>query len=321
VGLQARKTSVDFATKSAEVTAEDIKANIYKLYYGLSASKTQLQLLDANIERLKKLESDTKAQYANGFAEKLEVTRATVQLSNLQTDREKAMNNIANAYLGLKLLMGMPTQDTLVITDSVDFNNVKDGFLENQNYKYTDRKEYQLAQLGSELRQYNIKRYKYTYLPTVALSSSYNRIAQSNRYDFFGGGTKWPPAANIGINVAVPIFDGFAKDARIKQAKIQLQQSQNDLEALGLSIDREVQTAENNYRSAIVTLDEQKRNIELAETVYNQTKLKREQGLGTTLEITSAQTDLQIAQNNYILSLYDAINAKVDFLKATGRLP
>ena len=70
-----------------------------------------------------------------------------------------------------------------------------------------------------------------------------------------------------------------------------------------------------------MTLDEQKRNIDLAETVYNQTKLKREQGLGSTLEITSAQTDLQIAQNNYILSLYDAINAKVDFLKATGRLP
>ena len=54
--------------------------------------------------------------------------------------------------------------------------------------------------------------------------------------------------------------------------------------------------------------------------MYNQAKLKYEQGLGSTLEITSAQNDLQVAQSNYILSLYDAINAKVDFLKATGKL-
>jgi outer membrane protein TolC len=76
----------------------------------------------------------------------------------------------------------------------------------------------------------------------------------------------------------------------------------------------------NDYRTALETLDNQKRNIDLAQLVYNQAKLKYEQGLGSTLEITSAQNDLQVAQSNYILSLYDAINAKVDFLKATGKL-
>jgi outer membrane protein TolC len=153
----------------------------------------------------------------------------------------------------------------------------------------------------------------------VALSSSYNRISQSNKFDFFGG-ARWFPASTIGLNVSIPIFDGFARDARIKQAKIQLQQTENDMEALQLNIDREAQTALNNYKSALATLDVQKRNIELAETVFNQTTLKREQGMGSALEITSAQTDLQIAQNNYILSLYDAINSKIDYLKATGRL-
>jgi outer membrane protein len=319
VGLQARATSMEFARKNAEVTEENIKANIYKVYYQLAASKAQLQLLDANIERLKKLENDTRVMYENGFAERLEVTRASVQLSNLQTERTKALNSIANGYVGLKILLGMPAQDTLVLTDSVTYDNIKDGILENLAYNYQDRKEYQLAELGKRLREYNVKRYKLTYYPTVALSSSYNRISQSNKFDFFGG-ARWFPASTIGLNVSIPIFDGFARDARIKQAKIQLQQTENDMEALQLNIDREAQTALNNYKSALATLDVQKRNIELAETVFNQTTLKREQGMGSALEITSAQTDLQIAQNNYILSLYDAINSKIDYLKATGRL-
>lgn len=319
VGLQARKTSMDFARKTAEVTDENIKANIYKIYYQLSASKAQLQLIDANIERFRRLENDTRIMYENGFAEKLEISRASVQLANIETDRVKALNGIENGYVGLKVLLGMPARDTLVLTDSVTYNNIKDGVLENMAYDYKDRKEYQLAQLGKTLREFNVKRYKLTYLPTVALSSSYSRIAQSNKFDFFGG-AKWFPASSVGLNIAVPIFDGFAKDARVKQAQIQLQQSQNEIEGLQLNIDQQVETALNNYKSSLATLDVQKRNIELAETVYNQTKLKREQGLGSTLEITSAQTDLQVAQSNYILALYDAINAKIDFLKATGRL-
>ncbi len=57
----------------------------------------------------------------------------------------------------------------------------------------------------------------------------------------------------------------------------------------------------------------------LAERVYDQTKKKYEVGTGSQLEITNAQTDLKAAQTNYITALYDAIIAKTDFLKATGR--
>ena len=67
-------------------------------------------------------------------------------------------------------------------------------------------------------------------------------------------------------------------------------------------------------------MDSQKKNIELAEKVYNTTKLKYEQGLGSNQEIYTAQTELKVAQNNYYSSIYDAINAKIDYLKAVGRL-
>src|SRR5687768_9562102 len=319
VGLQARKTSIDFATKNVEVTDENIKANIYKIYYQLAASKEQLRILDANIALLTRLQNDNQKMYENGFAEKLDVNRAAVQLANVQTEKTKALNTIENGYLGLKLLMGMPIKDSLILTDSVTYENIRDGVLENTTYDYANRKEYQLAELGKKLREFDIKRYKLTKAPTVSLSSNYSRISQSNKFNFFGG-ANWFPSSSIGLNISVPIFDGFARAARIQQARLRLQQTENDIENLKQTIDRDVNQGINNYRSALQTLDNQKRNIELAQLVYNQAKLKHEQGMGSTLEITSAQNDLQVAQSNYILSLYDAINAKVDFLKATGKL-
>lgn len=319
VGLQARKTSIDFAIKNAEVTDENIKANIYKIYYQLAASKEQLSILDANIALLSRLVRDNQKMYDNGFAEKLDVNRAAVQLANVQTEKTKALNTIENGYFGLKLLMGMPVKDTLVLTDSVTYENIRDGVLENTTYNYSNRKEFQLAELGKKLREFDIRRYKLTRAPTVSLSSNYSRISQSNKFNFFGG-SNWFPSSSVGVNISVPIFDGFARAARIEQARLRLQQTENDMENLRQTIDRDVNLGINNYRSALQSLDIQKRNIDLAQLVYNQAKLKYEQGLGSTLEITSAQNDLHVAQSNYILSLYDAINAKVDFLKATGTL-
>jgi len=87
VGLQARQTAIDWKVKNAEVTEEMIKANIYKIYYQLVASRTQIQLLDANIARLEKLSHDTKEIFKNGFAEKLDVDRVSVQLANVQSEK------------------------------------------------------------------------------------------------------------------------------------------------------------------------------------------------------------------------------------------
>ncbi|MBC7722373.1 MAG: TolC family protein, partial [Pedobacter sp.] len=91
-------------------------------------------------------------------------------------------------------------------------------------------------------------------------------------------------------------------------------------ENLQRTIDNDVSTAVLNFKAAISTMDYQKQNMVLAETVYNQTKKKFEIGTGSNTEITSAQTDLITAQTNYINALYSAIIAKVDYQKAIGKL-
>lgn len=318
IGLQARAATMAFARKGSEVTEENIRANVYKVYYQLAASRSQIGILDANIARVQKLLDDTRQLFQNGFAEKLDISKLEVQLSNLQTEREKALNNINNGYIGLKLLMGMPIQDSLVLTDSITYNDIRSGVLEALQYHHSDRKEYQYAELGKTLSEFNVRRYQLSKLPTVALTSSYAYLRQANN---FGFGGRWNPSSLIGLNLSVPIFSGFARDARIEQARIEVQRSANNLEGLKLSIDREVQQSVNNYKNALATLDNQKRNMELAEQVYNQTRLKFQNGIGSNTEIATAQNDLAIAQNNYILATYDAINAKIDFLKATGKLP
>jgi outer membrane protein TolC len=319
VGLMARDASIRFSKKNVEVTEELIKANVTKVYYQLVVSKTQVELLDANIALMEKLLHDTKLIYENGFREKLDVDKVSVQLTNLLTEKRRLFNTISNGYYGLKVLMGMPVNDELELTDKITDQSVKENILDAADYSYENRKEFQYAQIGKELNQYNIRRYNLSKIPTVSLNGSYAKSAQRNKWNFLGNGD-WFTISTINLSIAVPIFNGYFTRSKIQQAKLQLQKTENNIEALKLTIDNEVAVAKNNFNSAIAQLDFQKKNMELAETIYNQTKKKYEMGTGSQTEINTAQTDLKAAQTNYINALYDAIIARVDFLKATGKL-
>jgi len=318
VGLQARDASLDFIKKQTAVTEEMINVNVQKIYYQLVVGRQQITSIDANIDRFQKLLTDTKEIYNNGFAEKLDVDKVSVQLNNLLTEKLKVENQLRAGNASLKFLLNMPQKDTLVLIDSLTEEELKNNILD-KNYNYSDRKEYQLLEVGKKLGEYNIKRYQLSYLPTVALYGNYYKNAQRNKFNFFNDG-QWFTSSLIGMKISVPIFDGFAKAARVNKTKLELQQTNNTMEQLKAAIDNDVVQANLKFSSSIITMDNQKKNMELAAKVYNTTKLKYEQGLGSNQEIYAAQTELKVSQNNYYGALYDAIIAKIDFLKAVGKL-
>jgi len=319
VALQARATSLEMQRKNAAVTEEVIKANIYKIYYQLSASKTQLNILDANLERLNKLAQDAQIMYKNGFAEKLDVDKVNVQLNNLQTEKLKATNAVAIGFMGLKMLMGMPVKDSLELTEMINEQSLNNDVLVENNFQYGQRKDFQYLSSIRKLTNYNVQRYQLSYLPTVSMSGAYSKNAQRSKFDFFEGGN-WFTTSLISLNVNLPLFNGFARDARVKRTKIELKQIENQIDALKNNIDNEITQAKLNYMSSVATVQFQKKNMQLAENVYQQTKKKFEAGTGSNTEISAAQTDLVSAQNNFMNALYAALIAKVDLLKATGKL-
>ena len=319
VAIKARATSLEWQRKNAALTEEAIKANIYKIYYQLSASKTQLNILDANIERLSKLAHDAEIMYKNGFAEKLDVDKVNVQLNNIQTEKLKANNSVAIGFMGLKMLMGMPVKDSLSLTEVIDEKSLNNNILFENDFEYGVRKDFQYLNTTKKLNEFNVKRYQLSYLPTVSMSGSYSQNAMRTKFDFFEGGS-WFNTSIVSLNINLPLFNGFARDARVKRTKIELKQIENQIDALKNNIDNEITQAKLNYISSVATMQFQKKNMQLAEAVYQQTKKKFETGTGSNTEISAAQADLVTAQNNYMNALYSALIAKVDLLKATGKL-
>ena len=187
------------------------------------------------------------------------------------------------------------------------------------DYKYTDRRDYQLLQINRQLNEYNIKRYKKEYIPTFKLNANYSQNQYTNDFNW-GQKNSWFPTTYVGLAVNVPIFDGFYKAANVRQARLQLQQTVNNMDSLKNRIDNDVRETQLRFTAALATLDYQKKNMDLSAKVYAQTRKKYEQGLGSNLEITTAFNDQRVAQSNYFNALYNAIAARVDYLNAIGKL-
>lgn len=320
VGLQARDAALRYADINVKAMEDSVKSNVFRAYYGVLILEKRKLFLDDGIKRLEKLMSDQEVLFKNGFAERLDIDRTQVNLNNLKSSQSQVNNLIIIGYASLKFALGINQADGLQLTDTLSTQLVKQDILDTTGFRYEDRAEVQLLNSVEELQKLDLKRYKMQYIPTLAAVWNFSGTALRQEFDFFNFSKPWFKTNVLGVNMSVPIFDGLQKDQKIKQARMNLEKTRNSMENLQRAIDLQRAASYNQFRNAIANMDVQERNLELAEKVYNTTKKKYEQGLGSSFEIIQTESGFEEAQSNYFQALYDAVIAKIAYYRSLGRL-
>jgi outer membrane protein TolC len=321
VGLQARKALLESSDLQIKVAEDKVREAVYKSYYAVLIGQKQLGFVQESKKRLQKLSHDMDVMFKNGFVERLDIDKTTVSLNNTTAVENQLKNGVVIGYAVLKMNLGLSQSDTLILKDTLTASQVKEGLLD-ESFSYEDRNEIKFLNKAKQLQGYDIKRYQLSYFPTVSAFYSFQEIGQrssaalsSNNKPWF-----WYNTNQVGLSINIPIFDGFQKKYKIQQSKFVLEKVENSLDQAKKGIDLEKTVAKNTLTNAILNMDVQEENMQLAERVYNTEKKKYEAGLGSSFTILQSDTDLQQAQSNYFKALYDAIVAKVSYLKALGKL-
>lgn len=318
VGLKAARTFKELSTKNSSRTRIETAVAVTKAYYAVLVSNEQLSLLDANLDRLKKSLNDTKELFKNGFVEKIDVDRLTVLNNNLITERENVIRLLALNVNLLKFQMGMSIDSKLTLIDKIADVSTSQSTILTTDVTYSKRIEYSLLQTQKKLNELDIKRYKSQFLPSLSAFGSTTASFQDNRFSNLYN--QRFPSTVIGLRLSVPIISGGQKLYQLRNAKLTAVKTQNDLYNLENAINLEVNQAQTIYKNGQQSLENQKRNMDLAKEVLRVTKIKYEQGVGSSLEVTTAETALKESQNNYITALYDMLINKVNLDKALGNI-
>jgi outer membrane protein len=319
VGLQATKTYLELSRKATQRTKIDAIIAVTKAYYSTLINDERIKLVHANIARIKKWMDETKTLNTNGFVEKIDLDRITVTYNNLTVEKEKIQRLVGLGISLLKFQMGMDQMASLTLTDKLSDITFK-AAISAEKFDYGKRVEYSLMQIQKDVAALQLKRFKMGYLPTMVLFGTGSENAYRSKFDFFDTKKGWYPTIIIGAKISVSIFDGLQNTHRIQGAKLQILKSENNIKMIQQSIDLEQASAKITLQNASASLDVQKKNIELAEEVFNVTKIKYEQGVGSNLEVMAAETALKESQTNYFSALYDALISKVDYDKTNGNI-
>ncbi len=322
VALQAKRTVISLFEQSEQLSKRDLKYNIQKAYYNIVIAHRQFDNLKRGLSVIRSMAADLEVMKDNGFVEKIELDRTNVQVNNFMTDSIRIASILEISEQALKYQMGMDIDRPIVLTDtSLDATLTEAMQLINEEAEYEKVPEFGLLRTQLKLNEYDLRRYKLNAIPTLAAFTSAGYNFSTNEFDdVFKFRKLYQFNSFWGVKLTVPIFNGLQRVNQVKQAKFNVQKAKNNLENMKLALDFQTKSAKTTLKNSSLTMKSQERNLELAESVVDLAQKKYKAGVGSNLEVNSAQTELLDAQSNYYQSLLEVINAQADLQKALGEL-
>lgn len=321
VGLKAARTVKLLSQRQENQTKVEIVETVSKAYYLVLITKENLEFLGRNFSTIDTLLNETNAMYENGFAEKIDVSRIKIQHNNLRTSLKNNTELLITSMNILKMQMGMPVETPLTL--SGDLSSVSLTPIEvNREGALEQRPEYAVLQTNKDLLALNVKNYQSQYVPNLYANYNLGWTAGTNSFSDLSNfdSQTWFRYSNLGVSLSIPIFDGLSKRSLIQRNKIQMNQIDQNISQLRNNVNREILESEINVNNSIRTVETESENVTLAEEVYNVSKIKYQEGLGSNLEVVQANTEFKEAQTNYLNALYEAATAQIELKKALGIL-
>ncbi len=317
LGVHASRVYADFIKIQQEKTKFDVERDITKAYLTVLSTMATQGILEEAKHRVDTQLYNVNEIYKQGLIEKLDVDRLRLAQSQLsqQLDQLKSAINVLKSLLNLQ--MGYDVSKPVILTSSLADLNSKFAIelYTKSTFDPNSKLEIQVLNKGLELQRLSVKSNKMGYYPTLVAIGSFQLNGQNSKFSF----PKYYQTALVGLQLNVPIFDGFSKDSKIKQSKLSLEQVENTKVNVQNALTMAYINANNNLTNAQNQLEINRQTLALAESVYNTTKTKYDLGVGSSFELITADSELKNAKIQFTISQYNLLNAVYDLKTALGK--
>lgn len=319
VGLQAAKTYKNLSIHSQIKTEIELKEAVSQAYYTVLATIENANVLDQSLDAAERILNETKALYNEGLTEEQNVDQLELNVNALKTSlgiaegQRDFAKKLLNLQLGIDInVPTVLTEDLALLVENETISNQK------QEFNKENHIDFQLLTTNMQLTQLNLRKEKYSFLPSLSAFFSHQQQNYSNEFDVFSGG-RWFPATIVGATLRLPILSSGSRLSKVSQAKIEVEKMENTSKEVEQTLKYQSELAASNFDTAKETYDNQKDNLTLAKKIYDKTVKKYNEGIASSLELTQAQNQLLNAEGSFIKSTLDLLNAKVTWDKSYGQ--
>ena len=314
VGIQSAKVAQNLISQQTALDELDVKSNIYNSYYIVLVTEHLVKIVEANLEDMTKIQKHTENLYAAGALEESDVDQIRITVGQLNNTLLSMKRTLDVNYNLLRIQLGLKAGTPLTLTDPLEAFLGEEGItkLFSIEFDVTDNLTYQTTLTQEQLQKKALSAAKWACGPTLSAGYSY-------QYQIIEGGfMNMPHSAQVQLNV--PIFSGLQRKAKIDQEKITLQQVQLNKSLLEDNLMLQEAQYKYNLQSALDNYDLQKENVKVAKSVLGHYQAKYEAGAISSLDLTQANTNYLTAENNYMSSCLELLQAQTNLLKLYNEL-
>jgi len=314
VGIQASKTFLAYSRNSKEKTGLEVRRAVVEAYGNVLLARESVQISQRNKATLEKNLLETQKVYENGLGDQESVDQLQITLSAVDNQLKNAQRLEHITLQMLNLILGLPIDTPTVLTDDLDSltqRQIDPGLLE-ASFTMENNVDFKLAENLNEQRELELKLAKSHALPTLNAFINYGGNSFSDDFNFLNSGQKWFGSSVLGVDLNIPIFSSLGRSASTQRAKIALEKAKTQFTETQQRIRLELQSAKSDYILSIEEYGTSKENLALAERIERKNQIKYAEGLATSFELRQAQTQLYTSQQEYLQSMVDVINNKVN---------
>lgn len=316
LATRASKLNTLFAKQSTANTKINTVSDVSKAFYDLLLTLQQINVLKEDTARLIKNQQDTYHQYVSGIVDKVDYKQASISLNNSMAQLKSANESVQAKYAALKQLMGYPqNRHFTVIFDTAQM--LQEAYFDtSEALNYEKRIEYQQLETVRRLARETTAYYQLGFIPSLSVFYNYNQQYANDKFsDLY---SRAYPNSLFGVNLSVPLFQGFRRLENIHKARLQEVRDDWDVISVKLQIYTEYKQAMANYKSNYYNLVAQRENVQMAKEVYDIVHLQYREGIKTYLNVITAESDLINSEINYLNALFQLLSSKIDLQKAMG---
>ncbi len=314
IGRVSAGTDFEDASKLDQTaTRNTVISNVEIAFYSVTQAAAVVRVNEEAVDAAQRHLAQARGFYHVGRRPQLDVTKAEVDLANANVNLITARNGLQVARVQLENMIGVRIPPSVVIKDTFDVELAVPPLDSMTSVGMANRPEL----LAARAR--------------VSGSSSLTTAAISQHLPIIsaGGTYQWSdfklsplyPRWNVGLTFTLPVFQGFAIDAQVQQARANEEIARATLTQLEqdaiLEIDQNylaVKEAQERVWATVKLVQQAEQALILAERQYAA-------GVGTQLDVTDAQLTRSNARITRIQALFDLNSSFVRLRRSIGTLP
>ncbi|MGK9369373.1 TolC family protein [Melioribacter sp. Ez-97] len=318
-GTKTASLGVDMAKVNLRNTEIKTVTNVKKSFLGVLLAREYKTVMQQSLKNAQDNLENIKKLNAQGLMSDYDLLRAEVQVENLKPAVLQAENNYKLTLDGLKVTIGLDASKNIDVKGELkyDENFVVPEYDETLSEVLKNNPQIELLDKQVEISQKSVSLQKAAYYPSLAAFSNYQYQTQSNDFKFQD--YKWVKTFLVGVQVQLPIFNGFKTNALVEQAEISLNQAVEQKEGFLKAVKTQISSVIYNISQAVKRIEAQSKTVEQAQKGYEIAKTRLENGLSTQLEVNDAELALRQAKLNRLQAVYDFHSALADLHELTGK--